>query len=51
MKAPLVCRIKPYIQPFERTLAVAELSAIARSEPVYYRLKLASPFCSRLRPQ
>lgn len=34
MKTPLVCRIKPYIQPFERTLAMAELSAIARSEPV-----------------
>lgn len=34
MKSPLVCRMKPYIQPFERALALAELSAIAKSAPV-----------------
>jgi site-specific DNA-methyltransferase (cytosine-N4-specific) len=34
MKATLVCRIKPYIQPFERTLAMAELTAIAQAVPV-----------------
>ncbi len=34
MKQPLVCRMKPYIQPFERTLALAELSAIAGAKPV-----------------
>lgn len=34
MKHKLVCRMKPYIQPFERTLALAELSAIAGAEPV-----------------
>ncbi|HEV2224516.1 MAG TPA: hypothetical protein VGR84_16105 [Candidatus Acidoferrales bacterium] len=34
MKQQCVCRMKPYIQPFERTLAVAELSAIARTKPI-----------------
>lgn len=34
MKQPIVCRMKPYIQPFERTLALAELSAIAGAKPV-----------------
>lgn len=34
MKQPFVCRMKPYIQPFERTLALAELSALTRAEPV-----------------
>lgn len=34
MRRPLVCRMKPYIQPFERTLALAELSALAQAEPV-----------------
>lgn len=34
MKQPLICRMKPYIQPFERTLAIAELSAIAGAKPV-----------------
>lgn len=34
MSKPLVCRMKPYIQPFERTLALAELSALARTEPM-----------------
>ena len=34
MRERLVCRMKPYIQPFERALALAELSAIAHSEPV-----------------
>lgn len=29
----LVCRIKPYIQPFERTLALAELSRLAQATP------------------
>src|SRR6185295_2119565 len=34
MKPPLVCRMKPYIQPFERALALAELSALADAKPV-----------------
>jgi hypothetical protein len=34
MKQSLVCRMKPYIQPFERTLALAELSALGCSKPV-----------------
>lgn len=34
MKQPLVCRMKPYIQPFERALALAELSALADAKPV-----------------
>lgn len=34
MRPLLVCRMKPYIQPFERTLALAELSALAQTEPV-----------------
>ena len=34
MKSPLVCRMKPYIQPFERTLALAELSALADANPI-----------------
>jgi site-specific DNA-methyltransferase (cytosine-N4-specific) len=34
MKAKTVCRMKPYIQPFERTLALAEISALAQAEPV-----------------
>jgi DNA modification methylase len=29
----LKCRIKPYIQPFERRLALAELASLAGSEP------------------
>ncbi len=29
----LICRMKPYIQPFERTLALAELSALAHAKP------------------
>ena len=34
MTQSIVCKIKPYIQPFERKLALTELSALARSEPV-----------------
>jgi DNA modification methylase len=34
MKQQLLCRMKPYIQPFERTLALAELSALAHTKPV-----------------
>ena len=33
MKQPLVCWMKPYIQPFERILALAELRALAQAEP------------------
>ena len=33
MKDVLKCRIKPYIQPFERKLALNELRIIAGSEP------------------
>jgi DNA modification methylase len=34
MKQTLMCRMKPYIQPFERTLALAELTAVAGARPV-----------------
>jgi SAM-dependent methyltransferase len=30
----VLCSLKPYIQPFERRLALAELTALANSEPV-----------------
>lgn len=33
MKNVYVCRLKPYIQPFEKNLALAELSKIACSQP------------------
>ncbi len=33
MKQSFICRMKPYIQPFERTLALAELSALVGTEP------------------
>ena len=33
MKSPLVCRMKPYIQPFERVLALAELRTLAKTDP------------------
>src|SRR3990172_1838086 len=33
MKKVYVCRLKPYIQPFEKNLALAELSMIACSRP------------------
>ena len=34
MKSPLVCRMKAYIQPFERALALAELGALGKSSPL-----------------
>lgn len=34
MKSPFVCRMKPYIQPFERTLALAELRALSGTAPL-----------------
>jgi site-specific DNA-methyltransferase (cytosine-N4-specific) len=34
MVGALVCRMKPYIQPFERKLALSELASLAGSEPV-----------------
>ena len=34
MRPVVVCRMKPYIQPFERALAIAELGALAQAEPV-----------------
>lgn len=30
----VVCRLKPYIQPFEKTLALKELAALSRHKPV-----------------
>lgn len=33
MKTKIKCKIKPYIQPFERKLAIAELRALAGSAP------------------
>lgn len=43
MKQSLVCRMKPYIQPFERTLALAELGALARIKPVPVDKNAAQP--------
>jgi DNA modification methylase len=33
MPIPLICRLKPYIQPFEKTLALRELSTLTEGEP------------------
>jgi Putative RNA methylase family UPF0020 len=33
MTRPLLCRMKPYIQHFERVLALAELSALSQANP------------------
>lgn len=33
-KYRLLCRIKPYIQPFERELAIRELTVMAQAQPV-----------------
>ncbi len=37
IKNTVNCYIKPYIQPFERVLALRELSALAAQEPVPYQ--------------
>lgn len=34
MADDMICRLKPYIQPFERTLALKELAALTHSMPV-----------------
>ena len=33
MTHTIICRMKPYIQPFERKLALTELIAIGKAEP------------------
>jgi DNA modification methylase len=43
MRQPLICRMKAYIQPFERTLALAELSALANSAPVPVERQTGDP--------
>lgn len=50
MKSTLVCRMKPYIQPFERTLALAELSALAKAAPLPLDKRAAKPVLFSLPP-
>ena len=50
MKQALVCRMKPYIQPFERTLALAELSALAHTDPIPVDDKAEQPVLFSLAP-
>lgn len=50
MKQPLVCRMKPYIQPFERALALAELSALAHTDPVPVDRQTKEPILFSLPP-
>jgi site-specific DNA-methyltransferase (cytosine-N4-specific) len=42
--------MKPYIQPFERALALAELSALAKSSPLPLDQKMADPVLFSLQP-
>lgn len=39
----IVCRLKPYIQPFERTLAIKELAALTGDEPTPETDQLGEP--------
>ena len=50
MSQLLVCRMKPYIQPFERTLALAELSALAHSDPVSVDQHTSNPVLFSIPP-
>src|SRR5260370_24291086 len=50
MRQPLVCRMKPYIQPFERTLALAELSALAHTDPLPIDEQTKEPILFSLPP-
>ncbi len=50
MKKPLVCRMKSYIQPFERDLALAELTALAHSEPIPIEQESGDPICFSIPP-
>lgn len=45
MSFEITCRIKPYIQPFERELAMRELEALAGSSPKPLPNLLAEPEC------
>lgn len=43
MKSSFVCRMKPYIQPFERALALAELRAVGGAHPVPLETQVGDP--------
>ena len=49
MSRLLTCRIKPYIQPFERRLALAELEALAGQSRNRFRLYRQQPSVHRSR--
>ncbi len=50
MKQSLICRMKPYIQPFERALALAELSALTHTEPIPVDWQTKEPVLFSLPP-
>jgi len=43
MKQQLICRMKGYIQPFERALALAELGALSNSDPIPVKQQAGEP--------
>jgi len=49
MKSSTTCRIKPYIQPFERTLALRELEVVAGTKPEPVHAIHGEPECFRVR--
>jgi site-specific DNA-methyltransferase (cytosine-N4-specific) len=51
MTYELTCRIKPYIQPFERELALRELEALAGAVPRPVPRDPGQPECFRVRSQ
>jgi hypothetical protein len=48
MDAEIVCRLKAYIQPFERTLAIKELTALTGGEPVPETDQMDEPLVYRV---
>ncbi len=50
MGQSLVCRMKAYIQPFERTLALSELSALSHETPVPVDTQTQPPVLFSIRP-
>jgi site-specific DNA-methyltransferase (cytosine-N4-specific) len=48
MDAEIVCRLKAYIQPFERTLAIKELAALTGGEPVPETDQMDEPLVYRV---
>jgi len=50
MGQSLVCRMKPYIQPFERTLALSELSALSHATPTLLHTQAQPPILFSIPP-